>query len=174
MGPLWEATRDLHHKAEGHPVSQRMSSGTVGPQEWADWLYALWIIHSALDPHLPLYVRRADALMQDLLELLPVQPHSSVAAVRFTETLVTADAIFGAAYITIGAHKRGGKVIEKALREAGSGLPSHHTHFDAGQEAELFVKRMRDIPEIAQGARRAFQALHDILDEIEGRGNAGS
>jgi hypothetical protein len=77
--------------------------------------------------------------------------------------------IFGAAYLTIGAHRRGGRVIEKAMRAAGRHLPSRHIVFDDPKAAELFVSDMRECPEIAPGARGAFEALIKILDEIEGR-----
>jgi hypothetical protein len=169
MGPLWEATRDLHHAAEQHPVAVRMSSGTISEQEWADWLHAHWTIQQGLDPHLPLCVRRSDALARDLLELLPVKGTHSPAATDFAATLTDPVMIFGSAYLTIGAHRRGGRVIEKAMRAAGRHLPSRHIVFDDPKAAELFVSDMRECPEIAPGARSAFEALIKILDEIEGR-----
>jgi hypothetical protein len=169
MGPLWEATRDLHHKAEGHPLAKRMVDGSITAQDWCDWLHAHWVIQQAIDPHLPAHVRRTDALAQDLLELLPVFPALSPAASGFARSLTDPVSIFGTAYLLIGAHRRGGRVIEKAMQDHGVSLPANHIKFDQPQEAELFVKRLRDIPHIADGARRAFQALFDVMEEIEGR-----
>jgi hypothetical protein len=169
MGPLWEATRDLHHRAEQHPVAKRMVDGTIVNQEWADWLHAHWTIQQVLDQHLPDYVRRTDAFARDLLEMLPTQANHSPAAETFARTLVDPVAIFGAAYLLIGAHRRGGRVIEKAMRVAGRLLPSHHIEFADAQAAELFVRDLREKHHVADGARRAFAALIEILDEIEGR-----
>lgn len=165
-GPLWQATRDLHHNAEAHPLACAMIDATITPQAWADWLHAHWTIQLALDPHLPLAVRRADALALDLLALLPVEGHASPAAVAFAATLTDPVAIFGAAYLTIGAHRRGGRVIDKALRAAGRDLPSRHTAFEDGPAAEAFVRQLREMPALAPGARRAFAALITVMDEI--------
>ena len=171
LGPLWQATRDLHHQAEDHPLARAMIAGTITPQAWTDWLQAHLTIQLALDPHLPPAVRRADALALDLLALLPIKAHPSPAAEEFAATLTDTVAIFGAAYLTIGAHRRGGRVIEKALREAGRDLPSRHTSFDDGPAAEAFVKQLREIPDLAPGARRAFVALSAVMDEIVARGD---
>lgn len=111
-------------------------------------------------------MRRADALELDLLALLPVEARPSPAAVAFAATLTDPVAIFGAAYLTIRAHRRGGRVIENALRAAGRDLPSRHTAFEDGAAAEAFVRQLREIPQLVPGARRAFAALTAIMDEI--------
>lgn len=165
-GPLWQATRDLHHDAETHPLARAMINATITPQAWADWLHAHWIIQLAIDPHVPIAVRRADALALDLLALLPVEARPSPAAAAFAATLTDPVAIFGAAYLTIGAQRRGGRVIDKALRAAGRDLPSRHTAFEDGPAAEAFVRQLREIPQLAPGARRAFAALTAVMDEI--------
>ena len=171
FGPLWQATRDLHHQAEDNPLARAMIMGTITPQAWADWLQAHLTIQMALDPHLPPAVRRADALAMDLLALLPVEARPSRAAADFATTLSDTVSIFGTAYLTIGAHRRGGRVIEKALRMAGRDLPSQHTVFEDGPAAEAFVKQLREIPDLAPGARRAFAALTSVMDEIVARGD---
>jgi hypothetical protein len=171
FGPLWQATRDLHHQAEDHPLVRTMIAGTITPQAWADWLQAHLTLQLALDPHLPLAVRRADALALDLLALLPIEARPSRVAEDFATTLTDTISIFGAAYLTIGAHRRGGRVIEKALRTAGRDLPSQHTSFEDGASAEAFVKQLREIPDLAPGARRAFAALTRVMDEIVARGD---
>jgi hypothetical protein len=171
FGPLWQATRDLHHQAEAHPLARAMITGTITPQAWTDWLQAHLSIQLALDPYLPPAVRRADALAMDLLALLPVEARPSPAAAAFATTLTDTVSIFGAAYLTIGAHRRGGRVIEKALRAAGRDLPSQHTSFEDGAAAEAFVKQLREIPALVPGARRAFTALTSVMDEIVARGD---
>jgi hypothetical protein len=171
MGPLWQATRDLHHKAEGHPFAKRMVDGTITAQEWCDWLHAMWVIHTALDPHLPLSARRADAFAHDLLELLPVLPFQSKTAIAYASSLDNVVDIFGAAYITVGAHRRGGRVVEKAMREHGVHLPHHHVHFDQPKEVEGLINLWRETPALEHGARRAFSALYNVMEEIEGRRN---
>lgn len=169
MGPLWQATRDLHHKAEGHPVAKRMVDGTITVQEWADWLHALWIIHTALDPHMPACAERADAFVKDLAALLPVIPNDSHAARAFARSLDTVHDILGAAYITIGAHRRGGRVIEKALLSAGVHLPHNHIKFDDPQAVEGLINEWRDMVSLASGASRAFATLYEVMEEIESR-----
>ena len=169
MGPLWEATRDLHHRAEQHPVAKRMVDGTITPQEWADWLHAMWSIHAAIDPHLPLCARRADAFALDLFELLPVSSTHSTVAAAYAASLTTIPDIFGAAYITIGAHRRGGRVVERAMREHGVHLPHHHIEFSEPRAVEQLINQWRIQPSLEAGARRAFSALYNVMEEIEGR-----
>lgn len=171
MRPLWEATRDLHHRAEQHPVAKRMMDGSITAQEWADWLHAMWVIHQAIDPHVPACARRSHAFVQDLAALLPVVPNTSKAATRYAAGLTDAGGILGAAYITVGAHRRGGRVIERALRERGVHLPHAHIEFDQPKEVERLISQWRDMPLLEQGARRAFSALYDVMEEIEGRAN---
>lgn len=169
MGPLWEATRDLHHEAESHPVAVRMVDGTITPQEWADWLHAHWTIHLALDPNLPEHLRRAPSLARDLMDLLPAVPHPSPTAEKYAKNLGDAASIFGAAYLLIGAHRRGGQVIERAMWKHGVRLPASHIVFDDPKAAEIFIKVLREKVELAPGARRAFGVLHEVMDEIEAR-----
>ena len=172
MGPLWEATRDLHHKAEAHPLAKRMVDGTVTSQEWADWLSAHWVIHQAIDPHLPANVRRTEALAKDLLDLLPTTPTVSPVATNFVKTLVDPVSIFGTAYLLVGAHRRGGQVIERAMREKGVTLPANHIVFEDAKGAEVFVRQLREKIDIAYGARQAFKTLYDVMEEIDQRGRA--
>jgi len=174
MGPLWEATRDLHHRAEEHPVAKRMVNGTITPQEWADWLHAMWLIHAAIDPHLPPCARRADAFATDLLELLPVCSNHSDVASSYADSLKTIPDIFGAAYITVGAHRRGGRVVERAMKEHGIHLPHHHIEFDEPKSVEKLINQWRSAPSLENGARRAFSALYNVMEEIEGRRNGNN
>ena len=169
MGPLWTATRDVHHRAEQHPVAKRMIAGTLTPNEWADWLHALWCIHTAIDPHLPTCAKRADACANDLLAMLPIEPNPSAAVAAYVDSLSSIPDIFGAAYITVGAHRRGGRVAETAMRKRGVNLPHGHIEFDDPQSVELLITRWREIPALEHGARRAFVALFDTMEEIEER-----
>lgn len=169
MGPLWEATRDVHHRAEQHPVAKRMIDGSITAPEWADWLHALWRIHTAIDPHLPSCVRRAHAVAYDLLTMLPVEPQASKAVDTYVSSLETIPDIFGAAYITVGAHRRGGRVVETAMQKAGVDLPHSHIVFGEPQQVEMLITRWREMPELEHGARRAFVVLFDVMEEIEGR-----
>jgi hypothetical protein len=166
---LYEATRELHHSAESHPLAKSMMDGSVTDQQWCDWLYAMWVIHSAIDPNVPEYVRRAASLQQDLLDMLPFMPSRSNVAVHFARTLDNPVAIGGAAYIFIGAHRRGGRVIKKAMEDADRGLPNSHTVFEDNQNSELFVRNLRNYPDLAMGAKKAFAAVVAIMDEIHDR-----
>ena len=73
MKQLWEATRDLHHACEEHPVGAAMATGKP-PVEWyADWLAALEAIHSVIDPDLPDTLWRTDRISSDI-DQLGVEP----------------------------------------------------------------------------------------------------
>lgn len=167
MGPLWEATRDLHHACEAHPIGASMSAGTVTEQVWCDWLGALHIIHRAIDPWLPPYVQVSGELTLDLMDLLPLVPRRFEAPHRFAATLTSPERVCGAAYVLVGAHRRGGRVIEKRMAEVGRSLPSRHVKFFAPDEAEAFVKFLRHKAAIAPAARDTFQCLLDVMDEIK-------
>jgi hypothetical protein len=168
---LYEATRELHHSAEEHPLAKAMMDGSITDQQWCDWLYALWVVHTAIDPHVPECVRRAPSLQEDLWEILPLVPNQSKAAKSFAVYLDNPIAIGGAAYIFIGAHRRGGRVIKKAMEDAGRSLPNNHTMFFDNQSSELFVRKLRNYPELAPGAKLAFSATISIMDEVY-RGSA--
>ena len=132
----------------------------VSKQAWADWLQAHWTIQLALDPHLPPAVRRADALALDLLDLLPVEGRASPAAVAFAATLADPVAIFGAAYLTIGAHRRGGRVIDKALRAAGRPVMFLS---NAPRRAAAVAERLQGLgvpPEVYDGILSSGESVH--------------
>jgi hypothetical protein len=65
MGALYEATRDMHHACERHPVGQRMALAAITPQEWADWLAAFRAVHVVIDPQHPPRMGRVAALEAD-------------------------------------------------------------------------------------------------------------
>ena len=169
MGPLYEATRDLHHACEAHPLGQRMVAATIDAQDWCDWLNALRVLHSAIDPHLPPYAQVAGELTLDLVEMLPMIPSPVDAAQRFAHTLHTPERIGGAAYVLVGAHRRGGRVTEKRFKDAGLTLPTRHVRLFAADPAEALVKSLRDMSQLAQAARATFQCLLDVMEEIEAR-----
>jgi hypothetical protein len=160
---LFEATRDLHHACEAHVVGQRMSAGTVTPQEWADWLAAFRAIHAVIDPHLPSHMDRLPALDADLADL--PAPRKGRAAADLAETLTTPEAREAAAYVLHGAHRRGGRVLKSIMDDRG--LPSRHVAYAQAAEVEAFVKAMRNRAELADAARAVFAGLLAVMDEIE-------
>ena len=166
--PLWELTRDLHHACEAHPIGASMSNATVSEQVWCDWLGALHIIHRAIDPWLPPYVQVSGELTLDLMDLLPLVPAELESPRKFISTLTSPERVCGAAYVLIGAHRRGGRVIEKNMTEAGRSLPSRHIRFFMPDESEAFVKFLRHKGQLAEAARNTFQCLLDTMDEIRG------
>ena len=169
MGPLWEATRGLHHACEAHPIGQSMSNATVSEQVWCDWLGALHVLHRTIDPWLPPYVQVAGELTLDLMDMLPLTPRELVTPSKFATTLNTPERVCGAAYVLIGAHRRGGRVIEKRMLEAGRTLPGRHIRFFMPDESEAFVKFLRNKDQIASAARDTFRCLLDTMDEIQSR-----
>lgn len=164
---LYEATKELHHSAEEHPLAKAMMNGSISQQEWCDWVYSMWVIHTALDPFVPECARRAPELTRDLWQMLPIEPRQLTKAKEFAATLNNPVIIGGAAYIFIGAHRRGGRVIKKAMEDAGrTDLPNNHVIFSDSQASELFVRELRNYPELAPGAKLAFSATISIMDEI--------
>ena len=165
---LYDLTRDLHHACEAHPLGQAMANATISAQQWLDWLGALRLIHERLDPHLPPYAQVAGELTLDMIDMLPLVPRQNQSAQDFARSLDTPERIGAAAYVLIGAHRRGGRVIEKRLAEAGRALPCRHVRFFAPDHAEAMVKSLRDKALLATAARQTFAALLDIMEEIHG------
>jgi heme oxygenase len=166
---LYAATRDLHHACESHPVGQRMSAGTVTPQEWADWLAAFRTIHQAIDFYLPLHLTRVALLDADLAMMQAehrVIGRAPEAARRFADGLTTADVRLGAAYVLHGAHRRGGAVLAKTM--ASLRFATAHVFYPLPTEAEAFVKQLRDRTELATTAMETFRVLLACMDEING------
>jgi hypothetical protein len=165
--PLWESTRDLHHACEQHPIGSMMSAGTVSEQVWCDWLGALDTIHSEIDLWVPPYVQVSGELTLDLLDMLPLKPRHTMAADCFAASLNNVERACGAAYVLIGAHRRGGQMMERSFAKAGRTLPNRHVRFHNPDAAEAFVKHLRLKGVLTEAARDTFQCLLDVMDEIQ-------
>jgi len=162
---LYDDTRDLHHACEAHPVGQRMSTGAITSQEWADWLWAFRKIHEVIDKHHPVSFARVPSLTFDLHELPDARP--SEAATSFSEGLTLPEQIEGASYVLHGAHRRGGRVLEKTMESAG--LPTSHVRYADGAAVEALIKGYRNRADLAEAARDTFACLLKVMDEIEER-----
>ena len=165
--PLWESTRELHHACEQHPIGASMSDGTVSEQVWCDWLGALDTLHSEIDLWVPPYVQVSGQLTLDLLDMLPLKPRYTIAADCFASTLVNVQRVCGAAYVLIGAHRRGGQMMERSFAKAGRTLPNRHVQFYDPAAAEAFVKHLRLKAVLTETARDTFQCLLDVMNEIQ-------
>jgi hypothetical protein len=164
---LYAATRDLHHACEAHPVGQRMSAGTVSPQEWADWLAAFRAIHQAIDPHLPLHLARVALLDADIAAMAAVHgvaAREPMAARIYAESLGTEEARLGAAYVLHGAHRRGGAALARTM--ATLQFATAHVAYPLPAEAETFVRLLRDRADLAGPAVATFRALLECMNEI--------
>ena len=161
-GPLWEATRDLHHACEAHPVGAAMASGTPPMQWYADWLSALYTIHWAVDQHIPEIIRRSEQVQNDLTNTnCPV--NIIRAANNYVINLEREQDIAGAAYVLTGAHLMGGEIMRRRL----VGYPTSHLEWPDRKAAIMELMKFREREELAQEARNCFQALLDIMDEIK-------
>jgi hypothetical protein len=159
---LFDATRDLHHACEAHPVGAAMASGKP-PRAWyAAWLAGLEIIHRATDPTLPLILRRVERLRRDLdaLEWLPVP---ICPAEDYAASLTTEPALAGASYVLTGAHLMGGEVMRRRL----DGYPTEHLLWTDRAAAVAELRLMRERADIALPARDCFAALLRLMDWIE-------
>jgi len=162
MTPLWEATRDLHHACEQHPVGAAMASGSPPPEWYADWLGALEAIHRVVDPDLGDTLWRADRLGADTRQL-GITPMNLQATQQYVDIL-QADpmARAGAGYVLTGAHLMGGEIMRRRL----AGFPTAHLEWDDRQAALAGLKKLREAEGVADSARACFQALLRIMDEI--------
>jgi heme oxygenase len=169
MKPLWEATRDLHHACEEHPVGAAMASGEP-PMEWyADWLTGLWQIHSVIDKHMHPGLGRTSRLAHDIAKT-GIEPVMLRSAADYAGMLTTEPKIAGAAYVLTGAHLMGGEVMRRRLK----GFPTTHLEWDDRAAALSLLKIYRNRDDISEDARDCFGALLSVMDEIQGRGNDGS
>lgn len=161
---LHELTRDLHHACERHPFGARMAEANITRQEWADWLWALKVLHCLVDLTLPPHMAR-DRLLEADLSVLPV-PHSSFAALSGAIHLDGPDTL-GAAYVLHGAHGSGGRVM--APRLAKRGLPVAHVAYSNPEGVQAWIRHARNQSGAADQARDTFGILLKVMDEIEGR-----
>lgn len=162
---LFEATREMHHACEAHPVGQRMFRGDVTRQEWADWLGAMQVLHRIVDRAVPDHMARDAALAADLAMLPPARP--SRAALQFAVHLTATDC-GGAAYVLHGAHRSGGRVL--APKMVKRGLPTAHTCYRDPDAAQAWVVEARARDEWTHVARQTFKCLLAVMDEIERNG----
>lgn len=164
MSALWDATRDLHHACEFHPVGESMAAGNP-PQQWyADWLKNLYLIHLVLDKELPNVVHRSERLSNDVAAMLVVgKEHPSI--LEYVEKLKD-DSVMreGASYVLTGAHLMGGEVMRRKL----VGYPTTHLEWDDRQEALKVLKVMREKGNLEFAAKDCFSALLTLMDEIKG------
>lgn len=158
---LYDLTRDLHHACEAHPLGQRMVGGSITPQEWADWLWAMRVLHQVVDHDLPESMERQALLSADLSVLPPARP--SRAAMQFAWKLIGEDST-GAAYVLHGAHCSGGRVL--APKMAKRGLPTSHTSYRDPEVVKAWLGSVRGKAVYADQARATFQCLLDVMDEI--------
>jgi hypothetical protein len=161
-GPLWEATRDLHHACEAHPVGAAMSSGKP-PMEWyANWLSALYTIHWEVDKHIPSILHRAERIQKDLTDTnVPVNIIRE--ANKYANSLITEKSIVGTAYVLTGAHLMGGEIMRRRL----IGYPTSHLEWDDRKAAIAELMKFREREDVSDEARNCFYALLKVMDEIK-------
>jgi hypothetical protein len=164
LGPLWEATRDLHHACEAHPVGAAMATGKPPAHWYAAWVQALLRIHTRLDPSLPLVVHRCAGLQADL-DALGIDVPESAAALAYADTLTDEVALAGAGYVLTGAHLMGGEIMRRRLE----GYPTRHLVWEDRKAALAELGLLRQRPDIVAAARACFGGLLAIMDEIHAR-----
>ena len=160
---LYDATRDLHHACEAHPLGQAMVNGSITREQWASWLWAMRVLHGVIDADLPGHMSR-DALFAADLSVLP-KPSRSMAALDFAAHLGRAQATTGAAYVLHGAHHSGGRVL--APKMAKRGLPSAHTAYLMPDLAKAWLAEARGKMQHTEQARQTFACLLNVMKEIE-------
>jgi hypothetical protein len=162
--PLWESTRDLHHACEAHAVGGAMATGKP-PRIWYKaWLMALYQIHSAVDPNVPKCIGRTMRIFKDL-QGMDNEPEVKLfkSAADYVDSLDNEKSIAGAAYVLTGAHLMGGEIMRRRLE----GFPTLHLEWDDRKEAIAVLQTYRTRDDITEEARACFQALLNVMDEIE-------
>ena len=162
--PLWESTRDLHHACEAHAVGGAMATGKP-PRIWYKaWLMALYQIHSAVDPTVPSCTGRTMRIFKDL-QGMDDEPEVKLfkSAADYVASLDNEKSIAGAAYVLTGAHLMGGEIMRRRLE----GFPTLHLEWDDRKEALAVLQTYRTRDDITEEARACFQALLNVMDEIE-------
>lgn len=166
--PLWEETRDLHHACEKHAVGGAMSTGNP-PELWYNaWLNALLIVHTFIDPHAPDTLGRASRIQDDIITMgfmgfggfLTID-----SAVSYAKTLKSEKDFSGAIYVLTGAHLMGGEIMRRRLET----FPTKHLEWDDRKGAIAILQTYRTRSDITEEARACFQALLNIMDEIQER-----
>lgn len=171
---LYEATLKTHHQAQVHPFGKRMAGGNISQQEWCDWLGAMAQLYQKLDTYLPPFLKRSPDLFLDLAQLLPLQAHRSKAVDDYIQSFSSPDdlkVIGGLAYLMTGANLRGGQLIRKKLDP--KGYPCNFMNFTTAnqEEAENWLRKMREFSEFGESTNQAFEMLAAVMDEIEARYN---
>lgn len=162
---LYEATRDLHHNAETHPWGSRMAKGDISQTEYWHWLWELWLIHSKLDDFMPLECQRNRSLGWDMAKTDCAKTViNQINSDKHDFAAMSEADRRGWAYILTGAHFRGGAVIRKRMKP--KGFSCRHLYFEKPEIVHTYLTDLREKPECADGARAAFAALTEIMDEI--------
>lgn len=160
-GPLWEATRSLHHACEEHAVGKAMASGNPPHLWYAEWLMALRAIHEVVDAGLPECLHRTSRLDQDI-SLMKVEGRTPSAAFSYAMSLTDEKKLAGAAYVLTGAHLMGGEIMRRRLES----FPTNHLTWDDRKAALSELNKFREREDIAEEAKSCFHALLSIMDEI--------
>jgi len=160
-GYLWHHTRELHQACEDHPVGQAMAAGNPSPHTYSHWLSALYTIHCRIDAYAPDCAGRAQQLLQDLSHYDRVE--SVKAAEDFVGKLTDVNDIDGAIYVLLGAHLMGGEILKRRL----SDYPTEHLEWADRKECLEVLNSLRNREEILPGALKCFQAILDIMTEIQ-------
>lgn len=170
MGPLYEATIDLHRAVEQTAFGKSMADGTVTPANWTYWLRALYDIHNVIDLTSPEPLHRAEEVRKDLIIMYErgYESTPSPSIETYIQSLNNENQVLGAAYVLGGAHVMGGSII---MRIINGRLPCLHLNYNDEQRrsAILAVKTLRDRVDLIEPARDCFKSLLKVNREIDDR-----
>ena len=162
--PLWEYTRDLHHACEAHKVGGAMATGKPPKIWYYAWARALHQIHYKLDQHCDPLLRRSRECMDDYCAGgFIINPFDSATA--YVNQLNDPKMIDGAIYVLTGAHLMGGEIMRRRLE----GFPTAHLQWEDRKGALAILTEYRTRDDIGDEARKCFEALLAIMDEIAER-----
>jgi hypothetical protein len=122
------------------------------------------VVGSAVDPSVPKCIGRTMRIFKDL-QGMDNEPEVKLfkSAADYVASLDNEKSIAGAAYVLTGAHLMGGEIMRRRLE----GFPTFHLEWDDRKEAIAVLQTYRTRDDITEEARACFQALLNVMDEIE-------
>jgi hypothetical protein len=167
---LYDATTEVHHDAESSDFGKLIKNGELTKQQYADWLFVQFTVHSVIDAYLPSAARRLPQLYLDMADLSEVAYKGSESLMELMKPLYEGEPtslyVGGLCYVFTGAHLRGGPQNRKSLEKVG--LPCRHLRFNPedAKKADEYLKELRDMVQFAESAKEVFRKVLSVMDEI--------
>lgn len=161
-GPLYEATKELHHAVEATELGRKMACGDCTPEEYYYWLMMKKPIYRVLyeQEFSPAQFDNYLLLLDDIKDTLQLVRDVAVRvptnSIKYANTLVSKDELHGAAYVLVGGNVMGGRIIRKKLPRH---LSKRSYYYHDEVKVVKYVKTLRHNRNAIQSAIECFSAL---------------